>query len=161
MILVAIVLSFIQVAIADPCAFVAHQPIPIAQAIECFQTIPFSEIERDRTIDTLLKTIPFYVFVDAAQISPWNVNLQQSLTQISTENYKTDMEFQSALFGLFNSLQDAHTQYRVPACYYLPTIAYGVPFLGMYSAVVDGEQKVWLVIANRVDFFGKPVNQHA
>ncbi|KAK9760509.1 hypothetical protein K7432_015383 [Basidiobolus ranarum] len=105
--------------------------------VKCMSSFPFIPSQRVQTLDTLRKTLDFYVFDEAVSTGP-RINLFQELNQIEIKNYTTEREFQEDLIQLFTSVYDGHLVYK-PTCY--STFIFRQPF-SLVSVVENNVQKV-------------------
>jgi hypothetical protein len=87
-------------------------------------TMGLSPSTQMRTVDTLRKTVPLYVFRDTAIDSPPSVglthitvDLNANLNRIGTTLYNSESDFQQDIASVFMSLKDPHTVYSKPQCY--------------------------------------------
>jgi len=105
------------------CQFTTNAFYRFNETRACLESIAFDNQLRQKTLDTISKTIPLYVFKDIARQSPdpnivLSVNIEQGIKNlVQQESFANDYEFQHSVVNLFRSLNDGHTLYFAPSCY--------------------------------------------
>jgi hypothetical protein len=96
-------------------------------AMKCLESFPYQPESSRSILDTIMKTIPFYVFHDIVThyedqthpLSPirMRMNIEKELLKLNKRRFKRDKDFHDALYDLFNQLYDPHTRY-ISNCYH-------------------------------------------
>ncbi|ORX88470.1 hypothetical protein K493DRAFT_385136 [Basidiobolus meristosporus CBS 931.73] len=107
-------------------------------AVKCLDSFPLVPSQRTQTLDTLRKTMNFYVFEGVSMANQSSVDLLAGLDQIEAKNHTTERGFHEDLVRLFTSVHDGHLVYS-PTCY--STFIYRQPF-SLVSVVQNGVQKI-------------------
>jgi hypothetical protein len=91
----------------------------VTRARDCLRLFKFDSDARVKTLDTIRKTLSFYVYRDISiayqdganeEISS-KVDLMKELDVLESNEYDCDYDFHIDLKALFRSLNDAHTAY--------------------------------------------------
>lgn len=136
--LVSLVAAVI-VAPVDPCSLVhANATIELSVALACFRSVPFNATRRDAIVDMLTKSLELYVFLDISSNPPAPfepVDILGELQRIQQTTYAADFDMHMDLAASFAQLNDAHTTYRPPSCYWGGAVFWPLPLFGGADAV--------------------------
>ncbi|KAF9366741.1 hypothetical protein BGX34_008699 [Mortierella sp. NVP85] len=135
----------------DPCSDLAAKAkdatseLPFKAVKGCYEAQAFKKDIAEKTLASLESLVGnFYAFTDIARApthAPFQtprVDLLGGLKKIRSKKWKTDYEFQMALYHLLASVNDGHLAY-VSNCY---RIARFVQPIVLYAPVVNGKQSV-------------------
>ncbi|KAF5384319.1 hypothetical protein D9615_003317 [Tricholomella constricta] len=107
---------------ADPCVKIARKPfVPPTDALACLKAFPFNETLRQNVLTNVARVFDFFTFEDYYLNSPppfqeSTVDIRATLSRINSTRYKTDYDFNKALFDFITQLNDGHTRW-FPDCY--------------------------------------------
>ena len=110
----------------DPCAEIAGvyktgDVVLISKFKDCLNSFPYNSTQAANILDTVSKTLSFYVYEEIAKQSPTpqlpsSVDLQDGLMSLKSRAWENDFSFHEALQRLTPSLNDGHTIY-LSNCY--------------------------------------------
>ncbi|KAF9205610.1 hypothetical protein BGZ49_003782 [Haplosporangium sp. Z 27] len=136
---------------SDPCAELSTQAKNATSILSfksvkgCYEAQTFNRDIADKTIASLESLLGnFYTFLDVARAptgSPFQtprVDLLAGLKKIHAKKWKSDYEFQMALYYLLASVNDGHLAY-LSNCYRVARFAQPIQ---LYAPVVNGKQSV-------------------
>ncbi|KJE93316.1 hypothetical protein CAOG_04122 [Capsaspora owczarzaki ATCC 30864] len=130
------------------------------QVAGCLRSVAFDATQAANILDSLLKMVPSYVFVDTSKASPDPVNIPmntdliarlQTIKQTAAAGgYAVDADFQQDLADLFGELHDAHTRYAKPSPY--TNSVFILPFI--LSSEVDDANNQGITVHVQPDWMG-------
>jgi len=150
---------------ADPCAKFAGQEFVVpSDALACLKSFPFNETLRQNVLGNIARVFDFFTFEDFYLNSPppfqeSTTNIRADISRINSTTYKTDYDFNRAVYDFTTQLNDGHTRW-FPNCYtsfqnLLPAPVVTLEENGVQNVFVapDSVEFVSLLGTNFTDYF--------
>lgn len=139
---------FVSLTVSQDCAFKARgRLVDQATFLACSSQVRFNASIAAQTLDTLMKSMPSYAFIDAVKDSPidgfqhFEIDILDELQEVAHTAYDRDADFQQDVSNIFLALKDPHTLYTKPRdCYSV----FALQPLSFSSAVVKGKQIIFI-----------------
>ncbi|KAF5350678.1 hypothetical protein D9756_008734 [Leucocoprinus leucothites] len=141
---------------ADPCVKVAGKTFAApTDVLACQKSFPFNETLRQNVLTNMERVFDFFTFEDYYLKSPppfqeSTVNIRETLAKINNTHFKTDYDFNIAIYDFTTQLNDGHTRW-FPDCYTLYQNILPAPVVNIE---VDGVQGVF-VAPDSVEFLSQ------